>query len=57
MDIDDTEPRSKTNKLHTRKQRTGRVSKKVAKRKSKSSIVFADVKAKWRRQSAQKKKQ
>jgi hypothetical protein len=56
MDVDARGAKMKPVKRDTMKQKPGRIQKKIAKRKSKKSVVFADVKAKWKRQMAQKQK-
>jgi hypothetical protein len=56
MDVDAQGAKMKPVKRHSKNERPGRIQKKVPKRKPRNSIVFADVKAKWKRQAAEKRK-
>ena len=56
MDVDASGVKMKPVKRDSKKHTLGKTQKKIAKRKSKKSIVFPDIKAKWRRQAAQKRK-
>ncbi len=56
MDVDALDEKAKPVKKSSKKQMTGRTQKKVVKRKARNSVVFPDIKAKWRRQNAQKRK-
>ena len=56
MDVDALGVNTKSAKKSSKKQMHGRSQKKIVKRKAKNSVVFPDIKAKWRRQAAQKRK-
>jgi hypothetical protein len=55
MEVDSDDGLTKSPKKSSGKKSMGRTQKKIAKRKAKKSVVFPDIKAKWRKQSAQKK--
>ena len=55
MDVDALGVNTKPAKKSLKKQTPGRTQKKIVKRKAKNAIVFPDIKAKWRRQAAQKR--
>jgi hypothetical protein len=57
MEVDDQGVSTKPVKRDTKKkQRSGKTQKKIAKRKAKTSVVFPDIRAKWKRQAEQKRK-
>jgi hypothetical protein len=55
MEVDSDDGLAKIAKKSSGKKSMGRTQKKIAKRKAKKSVVFPDIKAKWRKQSAPKK--
>jgi hypothetical protein len=56
MEVDSDDGLTKSAKKSSGKKSMGRTQKKIAKRKAKKSVVFPDIKAKWRKQTAQKKR-